>query len=482
MSTPLNSTPPWPTPRNVSLAAAIVLPALAAGMGWGIRGQYGHETGAMIAGALASLTLVLLFAPHLSSLTGARAAALMTAGIGIGGSMTYGQTIGLTQNAPVVGNWEALRWGMLGLAIKGGIWIGFGGIFLGMGLGGKRYRFWEMGLVMLGVFGLYQVGISVLNSPYDPVNRVLPAIYFSESWYFTPEGVLKPRREVWGGMLFALVGLLAYARIVRGDRLALRLGLAAIIGGALGFPGGQCIQAFHAWNRDAFAASSWSDIYRIVNWWNMMETTFGLVWGGTLGLGVWWNRRLIATDTLPESVSLKPSWEVGLCCVHVILLLASEFARFSPDDRIVRRYTEFGLVMTVLPVMGILGGRFWPYLLILPIVAAPIAGKTLRGFTYEIPRYSGDIGWLVVILLPMTLLFIAATSFIERSQRGQTTRGFASLSLLLSIWIYFGLNTMFFEGAWPWFEWTSRTPNQLIYMACASILTGWVLLGKFRRA
>jgi hypothetical protein len=54
--------------------------------------------------------------------------------------MTYGQTIGLTQDPALVGNYAALRWGLLGLAIKGGIWIGFAGVFLGMGLGGVRYR------------------------------------------------------------------------------------------------------------------------------------------------------------------------------------------------------------------------------------------------------------------------------------------------------------------------------------------------------
>ena len=32
--------------------------ALAGGMGWGIRGQYGHETGAMLAGLLVALVLV----------------------------------------------------------------------------------------------------------------------------------------------------------------------------------------------------------------------------------------------------------------------------------------------------------------------------------------------------------------------------------------------------------------------------------------
>lgn len=94
-------------PRPVSIWAAMAFPAMAAGMGWGIRGQYGHESGAMIAGALASLTIVLLFASHFSSLTGARAAAMMTAAIGIGGSMTYGQTVGLTHDPLLVAHWDA---------------------------------------------------------------------------------------------------------------------------------------------------------------------------------------------------------------------------------------------------------------------------------------------------------------------------------------------------------------------------------------
>jgi predicted lipid-binding transport protein (Tim44 family) len=49
-----------------------ILGAAAGGLGWGIRGQYGHETGAMIAGLLVSLTLVLLLARHAPPLTAAR--------------------------------------------------------------------------------------------------------------------------------------------------------------------------------------------------------------------------------------------------------------------------------------------------------------------------------------------------------------------------------------------------------------------------
>jgi len=114
------------------LFSAVLATGMAGGLGWGIRGQFGHESGAMIAGALTSLTLVLLFVPRASVLKAARAVAWMTVAIGIGGSMTYGQTIGLTHDHEIHqtldrqlnGNSEALRWGMIGLLIKGGFAAG----------------------------------------------------------------------------------------------------------------------------------------------------------------------------------------------------------------------------------------------------------------------------------------------------------------------------------------------------------------------
>ena len=200
---------------------------MAGAMGWGIRGQYGHETGAMIAGVLVSLVLVLLHCPQAASLPAARAVAFGTIAMGIGGSMTYGQTIGLTQNPEVIGNWEAWRWGMLGLGIKGAIWIGFAGLFLGMALGGQRYSGRDVFRLMLGMFVLYAAGWWMLNQPFDPANRILPRVYFSASWRWQPEAgdALRPRPEVWGGLLFALIGAWAWAAWARGDRLARNLAL-----------------------------------------------------------------------------------------------------------------------------------------------------------------------------------------------------------------------------------------------------------------
>lgn len=52
--------------RDIGMCAA------AGGMGWGIRGQYGHETGAMIAGVLVGLAILLRFTPNVRSLSGVR--------------------------------------------------------------------------------------------------------------------------------------------------------------------------------------------------------------------------------------------------------------------------------------------------------------------------------------------------------------------------------------------------------------------------
>ncbi len=91
----------------------------------------------MMAGLLVSLVIAIGYLGRMPALWVARALALATIGMGIGGCETYGQTLGLTHDPRMVGNWDALRWGLIGASIKGSVWIGFCGLFLGMGLGGK---------------------------------------------------------------------------------------------------------------------------------------------------------------------------------------------------------------------------------------------------------------------------------------------------------------------------------------------------------
>jgi hypothetical protein len=444
-------------------------------MGWGIRGQYGHETGAMIAGLLLGLTLVLLACPRAPAFPALRAVAWCAIAIGFGGSMTYGQTVGLTHDPALVGNWAALRWGLLGLALKGALWIGFAGLFLGMGLGGVRYRTSEIALVLTSMLGLCLLGLLTLNRPFDPAHHILPRFYFSADWRFRPGAELKPRPEVWGAYLFAFLGLLGYCARIRGDKLARNLGLWAALGGALGFPLGQCLQAYHAWNLPDFAQGWPARLDAVMNWWNWMETTFGAVMGGTLGLGLWLNRHRIRPDlnALPEPLAYP--LELCLLTLHTVLLVAVEFGSLWFVDRIY----DFGLLLGFLPILLVTAGRISPYAFLLPLVALPIAGKTVRNLVHEEHLITPVAGWMILLVLPLAV----ATLRVARLRRQLTTqpRSAAEIlgpALLLATWLFWALNFAFFRAPWPWNPWTVRTPNALAFTACALGLTGIAIAAR----
>ncbi len=467
--------------RDISFWQPVLFAAMAGGMAWGIRGQYGHETGAMIAGLLVSLTLVFLLCPKASLLNAARAVAWGTVAMGFGGSMTYGQTVGLTHNADLVNNWEALRWGLLGLSIKGGLWIGFAGLFLGIGLGGIRYRCRELLLVMCAIVGMYFLGLYLLNSPFDPENKMLPAIYFSSSWYWQPDAVLsvlKPRHECWGGLLLAFMALMAYVILLRKDILANRLALWGFLGGAIGFPLGQCIQAFHAWNPELFLEGFGLQLQHVINWWNMMETTFGAVMGAALGLGLWLNRKRIQISAISDPVSMPLPIEAILLVIHLCLLIAVEFMSY----RIVDRVYDIGLIMGIIPVVAIAGARWWPFLMIFPITLIPICGKTIKQLVYQEAAIAPVAGWLVYLIVPLLISTAAAIWFGRKAMTKQTGYNLTRFGLLLSAWTYFLLNYAFFRFPWPWATWTSRTPNGIIFTICVLGLTAAVIFGGGKKS
>jgi len=447
---------------------------MAGGMGWGIRGQYGHETGAMIAGVLIGFTAALLFIPEASSLHAARVVALTAIGISFGGSETYAQTVGLTHDAEFLGNWPALRWGLFGLFIKGGVWIGFAGAFLGIGLSEKHYRPAEMALVMAGLLVLMYIGVRVLNEPFDPTHKILPRLYFSHDWYWRAEAEFKPRREIWGGLLVALGGLMVYLTWVRHDQLAGNLALVGFLAGGVGFPLGQCLQAFHAWNPAIFTKGPLGVIEPYMNWWNMMEISFGTIFGAILASGLWLNRHRMSSGASHDDVMISPFVELPLLAVYMVPLFAAEFLGWG-------NLSIFGaktIIIAAVPLMGILGGRFSPYLVALPIVATPIAGKTLRELCYKNEEFSLLLGWAVFFVLPLSSLLWRAISLVKRGQRGERSRTFAREGLLLATWFYFGLNFAFFRFPWPWKPWTSRTPSAIIFIVYAlSLNAAAILLG-----
>ena len=434
------------------LVRSLPLAAMAGGMAWGVRGQYGHETGAMIFGVLVGLVIVLMYVPQATALQAARAIGLFTLAIGFGGSMTYGQTIGLTMDASIHGNvadphWNAAayRWGMVGLAIKGGLWIGFGGLFLGIGLSHRKVSPREMLGIGIALILLFFVGRWLLNSPFDPPNKQLPYIYFSDHWQWEDGSNVKPRPEVWGGLLIAFAGLMGYFVAIKRDPLPVLLGLWGVIGG-LGFPIGQSLQAAEAWDSATFAQGiGW----RIgANSWNMMEVTFGMIAGFCLSMGCWIHRQRICRVATDVDVRMSPafeSWLIGFC-VYVLLV------GWYFENSVFVLFHEIGLLMGLVPMVVMLGGRYAPFLYVLPIVALSIIVKTYLAKFLQADFLATSLGLVFLVTLPLALLIWLAFYFAHRGTVAGSARRFAGICLAVTSTLYFWMNFTIFSLPWDWFS------------------------------
>lgn len=463
-----------PEAHTGQLVCSLLLAALAGGMAWGIRGQYGHETGAMIFGVLVGFVVVLVHLPAASPLQAARTIGLFTLAIGFGGSMTYGQTIGLTMDDAVHGNvaephWNAAayRWGMLGLAIKGALWIGFGGLFLGIGLGGKRYSPREMLGLGTAMLALFFFGRWLLNTPFDPEHRQLPFLYFSDHWQWEAAENVKPRREVWGGILFAFCGALSYLMAVKHDRLAINLALWGTIGG-LGFPVGQWFQAAAKWDPEMFHNSSWWQIG--VNTWNMMEVTFGMVAGFCIACGCWVNRCRIVQSKAGDECFLSTSAEGWLISSYVYVLLVGWYF----ENSVLIMVHEYGLLLGLLPMIVMVQGRFAPFLYVLPIAALSPIVKTFLARFRDTDSTSTSAGLVFVVTIPLAALTWLALDCARRSIAGWSMRAFAGIGLAVTATLYFWLNFTFFSFPWGWFtDWRGLLAQN---QSGGIYVVGWLVL------
>lgn len=235
-------------------------------LGWGLRGFIGGGPfGAMIPGAMVALALGVLYPRR----DWAMLAAFGAVGVGFGGEMTYGQTVGFIVKA------ETFWWGFLGLGLKGAIWGALAGAVIVMGFT-PRTR-----LVACGAAAMILAtwtGWKLVNEP--------KIVYFSNL-------LDRPRPEIWAGFLFAAVAL---AKIV--GPLAQRWAWVCFLGGFIGFGFGGAIQGL-------------GRIYTPqlnLHWWKYMEFFFGFCFGWALAWAA-------AHSSLPaegEAEETAPAWWVEI--------------------------------------------------------------------------------------------------------------------------------------------------------------------------
>jgi hypothetical protein len=232
-----------------SMYQNMLLVGMSLGTAWAIRGQFGHEHGAAFAGALGSLSVLLLvnrkdWLSHAFSITLAGAL-----GWGLGGMMSYGLVVGYGRGDDF-GN---VFYGLSMLFVIGGLYGFLGGGLFGLAIskGEKDLLGWAQVIVEMVVGGAI--------------------VYFflieQFGWYMTP-----PRSEVWAiclGMALALCWIFLRLKL----HSALRVAAFAGLGGGFGFAFGNFLQVLGRVSEIDF------------NFWNVMEYSLGFFGGLGLAYG-----------------------------------------------------------------------------------------------------------------------------------------------------------------------------------------------------
>ena len=287
---------------------SLLFAGLAMSLGWGIRGDFGHELGAMVPGALIGLA-VCLTANREDWLRRWPFFGLFGAvGWAFGGQVSYGLVVGYTRAAQFG---TTLR-GYSGLFLIGGLWAAVGmGILLIPAIW-ERQKIRELFTPFLVILGIWAIQdllfihffgdtepdlLNYFDTDWVPATTALLGIlgtalvqkrvsnalsFFLHltlgwflgvfafvtilGWHLSP-----PRSDNWAGMLGLAGGLFFYFWQQREKRIPWAMAGAFIFGG-IGFSVGDFFQILGT-------ATGIS-----IDWWKIMEETFGLV----MGTGVAW--------------------------------------------------------------------------------------------------------------------------------------------------------------------------------------------------
>lgn len=235
--------------KDKKLWFSMLLVAMSLGTAWAIRGQFGHEHGAAWAGAIGTLS-ILLVAKRKDWLAKAFSVTLAGGvGWGLGGMMSYGMVVGYGRGSDF-GN---VFYGLLMLFIIGGLYGFIGGGFFGFALlNPKKTKVkWSRLIVEMVVSGLIFYFFMIEQF----------------GWNMTP-----PRSELWAACFGMAVSLMAH--LIRNKQYApLRVAVFAGLGGGFGFAFGNFLQVLGRVSEIDF------------NFWNVMEYSLGFFGGLGMSYG-----------------------------------------------------------------------------------------------------------------------------------------------------------------------------------------------------
>ncbi len=273
--------------------------ALAVGLGWGIRGDYGHLLGAMYPGACLALGLAYVSRQRSLFLWMPVLAAVSALGIGSGGSMSYGILHGYAQSDTFIN----YAYGFLTLFLQGAAWGTFGGAIVGLVLEREPMKtgqwFGLIGTILAGGWFTSLVVVTWLGFDINPPRSNSSITFF-------------------GAALAQLVWL-AWNR----KWIGLRGGLLGYLGFGLGMSGGRLLG-----NIANVLQTTRLDF--TINHWNVMEVSCGLIGGFIFCYGMVRH----AYPPPPERENLN--WVSCLSMVFVLGVIPfwHRLSRIRPDEKL----------------------------------------------------------------------------------------------------------------------------------------------------
>ncbi len=315
-----------------------VFVALAVGLGWGIRGDFGHLVGAMYPGAVLALALAYVSGQRSLFLWMPVLAAVSGMAIGSGGTMSYGMLHGYAQADTFVN----YSYGFVTLFLQGSAWGTFGGALIGLLLEKKPLR----GIEWLSLIG-----------------TLLAAGWFVS---FLAVDVLKfdinpPRNNTSIAFMGAALGQIAWLAWNRRG-LGLRGALLGYFGFGLGMAAGRLL--------GNIANDLQTPLHFTINHWNVMEVSCGLIGGFIFCFGMV-NRPY---PEPPAERNYSVACTLGIIYVLGVIPLWHRLGRIRPTEKLAewtRQLLQYGyaepekLAETILwlvdgvCVLGFVGAGLW---------------------------------------------------------------------------------------------------------------------------
>lgn len=386
-----------------------LLSATAMSLGWGLRGTIGGGPyGAMIPGAIIALCLCLFLGIRSNVLF---IAAMGAIGVGLGGQMTYGQTIGFISDP------NTFWWGLAGLTLKGAAWGLLGGLILGMGFVVRKYQRWEvLTCLFLMVAGTF-IGWALVDHP--------KLIYFSNR-------IDKPREELLIGMYLGALGFAILPILRKREIFTLEMGLLGLLFGGLGFGGGGLFMSI---SKTVPAA------YRQLPFWKGMEFTFGAMLGLGFAIACFRNRKWLRIEddaaqtsnaTQIDAVSRRPEWlQYALATAVVLGSLYWQFGITRQFPTRVPLQGMYTIVGAVLLAMALYSEFLAGHIALSLTVAAffrDFLMEALKMKSGEEPLIDANAQWSLVLLMILPIVGFVTTQLVSSQTR--TAR-----LLLLMCWI-----------------------------------------------